>query len=133
MFENRIKRGEISSAQIVEELESDGYNLHGLERRRFMVDGLGLTIIRSYPIGRDSILIFKRKDWLANKRKIVGKTRFNAPILEGAAVVMSGTHDRKTARPVIAASIPNQATVEEKVDLLLWAVNEMLEQQARYA
>lgn len=130
MFEKAIKRGEISSAEIVRELEGDGFNLHGIERRRFMVDGLGLTVVRSYKIGRDHLLVFKTKDWRLNKTKIFGKTRSGFPLIEGDAILFSGTHDRKIVRPNRELEVQTQTTVEQKIDLLLWAMDRMLQQKS---
>ena len=133
MFENRIKRGEISSAQIVDELSQQNFNMHGVERHRFFVDSLGMTVIRSYPIGRDAILIFKKKDWREKRRMIVGKNRNGYPILQGQTQVITATHDRKVARPEAEPTAEDRSTVEKKLDLLLWSVDELLKLQAKYA
>ncbi len=134
MFENRIKRGEISSAQIVDELRNNGFCMKGIERRKFFIEILGMTEIRSYSIGRDSLLIFKRAEWKAKRKMIIGKNMRGYPIIQGVSPFIASTHDRKVKRPVVATQTTTQtSTTEQKVDLLIWAMDEMLQLQARYA
>lgn len=134
MFESRIKRGEISSAQIVDELTHQGFNMQGVERHPFFVDLIGMTALRSYPIGRDSILIFKKKEWREKRGLIIGKNKSGYPILRGQSTTVSATHDRKTVRPeVVQTVVEDRSTIEKKIDLLLWSMDEFLKLQAKYA
>lgn len=129
-MEDYLNPGETSSARIVRQLEENGMKMAGVCRREFFVERLGMPVIRSYKTGRDELLVFTESSWRKSSSMIIGRNHRGYPIIKSDNLIVASNHARQARRLLEAKQ---ETDLNAKVDLLLWATQEMLKMQAKYS
>jgi hypothetical protein len=134
MFESICDPGVITSAQIVRDLESRGFNMHGVYRQKFLQKA-GVPVISVYPYGRGGVCFVRESDWISKRDLIIGQDSLGMPIMQEALkikkqkVFKSKKINKKEAR---ALQLDHTAMIEKKLDLISWVLSEMIKLEVKY-
>lgn len=123
-FERICDKGIITSTKIVEELESRGFNMHGVYRQRFLRTA-GVPIVSVYPYGRGNICFVKEEDWNKAKERILGQLKDGMPILREEKSSKNVPANPKWDLEEDSTSVKLEA-IEKKLDMVIWAIEELI-------
>lgn len=134
-----IGKDETTSNFIMQELMEAGYNMSGIRREHFFAM-LGMTPLKKKSWGRNGICYYKESDWNSLRSNIVGRNKRGYPIIrritqDGESIDVQLHKNIDVMNTILHMTEPYRpsATTDQKIDLLLWAVNSLLEHQAKYA